>query len=194
MANEIVIVEVGTPGPPGAGITTAEKNALAPKASPTFTGTVVIPTATITTSNVTTLNVSGVATMDGNVNIGNATSDTHTITGHLNFAGSLPTLTVGAAIGSTGTATFDYGNDTRGCIKFTPGGTGITSGVVFQLNFNVARANAFYTVLFSAADSDAAGLSLWSNQAGQSNTTFSVRSNTVVVSGTEYRLNYWIVE
>lgn len=207
MATEITVIEVGTPGPPGAGITTAEKNALAPKASPTFTGTVTIPTATITTSNVTTSNVttlavSGNATVggtlgvDGNTTLGNASAnDMVTIVGILGFSGSLPTYsTAGANIGTTGTAIAAFGNDARGVVKVTPGGTGITSGVLFTIQFVQTKADANYVVILTAEDINAAVLLLYVNQTSQSTTGVSIRTTSTPVSGTEYRIGYMVLD
>lgn len=177
-------------GPAGVGITAAEKAALAPLASPTFTGTATIPTA-----NITTLNVSSTATLDGNVNLGNSQTDLITITGHLNFTGSAPTFSVaGGALGSTGTCVVEFANDSRGCIKVTPGGTGISSGQIVGVTFAVVRDDNNYAIMLTAADGDAAGITLWTNQSAQTTSGFSIRTNTVLTTGVEYRISYWIVE
>lgn len=199
---EISAIELGIPGPAGVGITAAEKAALAPKASPTFTGTVTIPTATITTANVTTFAASGNATVagtlavDGNTTFGNSSAtDRVTINGPLKFAGSAPTIsTAGANIGTTGTAILDFGADARGVVKVTPGGTGITSGVLFTISFLQTKQDANYVVILTAEDSDAAGLLLYVNETTQTVNSVSIRTTSTPVSGTEYRVGYIIFD
>lgn len=133
-------------------------------------------------------------TVDGDVFLGNGQNDLITIGGHLKFVGSAPSLTLGAALGSTGTAAFEFGNDTRGVIRFTPGGTGIGSGVIVTLGWFIARDDANYTVSLFAENNNAAPLNLHVTQAAQSTTGCSLRTTTTLVSGTEYWIGYKVFD
>ncbi len=194
-APVVTVVQVGTPGPPGAGITTAEKNALAPKTSPTFVGTVTIPTEVVTTETVTTLTVLGVATFNGNVNIGNETTDTINFTGHLNFLGSAPTSTVHANAGIGATSNILFGNDTRGCIRVVTG-TNPVAGVLTTITCFTPRANANYVVILTAAESDAADLGgkLYVNQPSITANGFSLRTTATPPASQELLIYYWCIE
>lgn len=192
MASEIEVIQVGTPGPPGAGITTAEKNALAPKASPTFTGTATIPTAAITTANVTTLNVSGVSSLNGDINLGNATADTITITGHIETTGSALTVAPGAQAGTGKTAVVLAGNDTSGVILLTTG-TGAAIGEQVVVTFLSPRSNANYRVILEPGDSDAAPVQWYPNYTAFTTLGFEIRSTNAPASSSSHIIQYWII-
>jgi hypothetical protein len=169
---EITTIELGRPGPAGVGITAAEKNALAPKASPTFTGT---------------------ATFNGDVALGDSTTRTISITGHIDTLGSAPSITANASAGTGRTASIVRGNDTSGLIRLNTG-TSAGPGLQFTVTFNVARPTANYQVLLQAADVDAAALQFYVNESTSTTGGFGVHFITDPPDSTSFDFYYWIIE
>lgn len=184
MANEIVVIEVGTPGPPGANITTAEKNALAPKASPTFTGTVTAAALTAT----------GTVNTQGNTNLGNSSGDVTTVTGQLAFSGSSPSIAAGASAGTGATASILYGNDTQGELQINMG-TGAGTGIIATITFAVARPNTNYSVFICPADSDASDLSgkFHCLNTDRSTTVWKIRASVAPTSSASHVFDYFVI-
>lgn len=176
---EITTLELGVPGPAGVGITAAEKNALAPKASPTFTGTVT---------------VSGTLTTEGNNNLGNSSTDLTTITGRLASAGDAPTIAAGASAGVGATASILFGSDTSGQLQINVG-TGAGTGIIATITFAAARANANYSVFLNPSDSDAADLSgnYHCLQSDRSTTQWKIRTVTAPTDSTSYVFDYFVI-
>jgi hypothetical protein len=154
---------------------------VAPVANPTFTGTVTVAALTAT----------------GDVNLGNATGDTITLTGHLETAGSAPSIAANAGAGSGASASIS-GNDTRGTITVTTG-TGPSGGVNFFTVTNfVARASTTYKVFLMPFEDNAASLSKqpFPNEAGFATTFWTARlpsSGSGIAASTTYKWQYWII-
>lgn len=145
---QITKVRVGIPGMPGSGVSAAAWAALQAVVASDTSGN-------INTGG--TLTVAGTSTLNGDNNIGNASTDTNTVTGHIETGGSPPTIVANAAAGSGATAAVVLGNDTAGLIRVTAG-TGPTTGNICTITNFVVRADANYIVILTPADDNAAAL------------------------------------
>jgi len=159
-----LVVDLGQQGPSGAGITAGQWAALQAIVASDGSGNITAPG---------TLSVAGVASLNGDVNLGNNTTDTVTITAHVEGAGSPPSVVANAAAGTGATVSIVFGNDSRGLIHLTTG-TGPTAGNVFTVTNFTSRADSNYVVLLGPADDNAAGASarVFANQGGGISTTF----------------------
>jgi hypothetical protein len=180
--TEITTLELGLPGPAGVGITAAEKNALAPKASPTFTGTVTLPTT----------NVTGTFSTEGATNLGNGSTDVTTITGQIRTAGSAPTIAEGASAGTGATASLIHGDDTNGAVQVNTG-TGAGTGSLILFTFNQARSNANYAVLLTAREVDAASLKVYVPDDQRSSAGFKIYNDTDTPDSTSFAWDYFVI-
>lgn len=156
---------------------------LAPLASPVFTGTVTGAAMTL----------SGVVTMNGDVTIGNATSDVLTIQSRIVTAGSAPAAAANLAAGTGRAASVVYGDSTSGLLRVVTGGSGVAGGNFVTLTYFLNRPSANYTVFFIPANSAAQGI--WQNMyvSALATSFFTLAINSAPAISTTYDFFYLVI-
>ena len=108
-------------------------------------------------------------------------------------SGGTPSISAGAAAGSTATASIVSGNDSSGVLQVVPSGTGIAAGAIFTLTFNQNRSNSNYAVILAPGSAAARTLGLHLGASSRSTTATTVTTATALTSGQTYQWHYWIV-
>lgn len=106
-----------------------------------------------------------------------------------------PGIVKGASLGSTGAVSMDNGStDISGFFTLTPGGTGIASGLQATITlFKTCLNNPSVVVTAGNTNGATAVSSLGVYSAGTSANTFTISTNTALVSGTAYIFNYVVI-
>lgn len=143
--------------------------------------------------------VFGVDGATGNVglvgSIGTANSSVLPVFGHLKHKSTAPSIAIGAALGTGGSAGVAIvGTDQAGTITLTAGTTTLTTGIAATITFASARPDTNYSVILGPADPDT-GANLIKYYRGTLATgTWEVRFQTAPSSGVVYVLDYQIME
>lgn len=134
----------------------------------------------------------GTLTVDGDTNLGNGDGDLLTIKGHAFYSGSSPSITAGAAAGTSPTVAIE-GTDATGMISVTTG-TAPATGTLATITFAVAYSTANYTVSLDPANLVTVNqiANVRADQTNRSTTNFLISANPVLTASTAYKWYYTI--
>lgn len=180
LSTQALSLAVATDSVPGA-MSAADHttfSGLAPKASPTFTGTVTLPAINL---------------------INAASSATNAVlvykNGHLKSTQTtVPTATVNANAGTGATCTLSNATDSAGTINLTTGTLATASGEQCKVNFNAAYNVAPICVVSSSSATAGADAVVRAVYFTTTTAKLSVNFNVAEVSGTSYNWSYYCIE
>lgn len=105
-------------------------------------------------------------------------------------AAAAPTFTALAAAGSTASTSGSEGTDEDGFIQLVPNGTGITTGLILEVDFAVDRPSTKYRINLTPASSAARTAGATVGPTSRLTTKFSLTTGTALTAGSTYQWFY----
>jgi len=110
-----------------------------------------------------------------------------TLSAHLRASGTAPTVSAGANLGSTGSASITEGNDISFILQLIPGGVGIATGTQCSISFHSSMPGSSYTVMMTPGSSAARTLGMFCGATSRSASGFDFSTAMILISGSTYQ-------